>query len=299
MFLAVLLPMMVAAQSVFVVKENKQQKFHKSMPPGNYSGITYLGDDRYAVVDDKSLDDGYYIFRIAIDSINGRIINVYNEGFEFLSHGNTDLEGVAYMPQYDSIFVIGEKETGIESLTYNSYTHRFWTTTEVPEVGVAAGPKNPVVNRLRFICYDDSMNHIAEYYYEMDKPQARRVGANYAFGVSELCALNDGSLLVLEREFWVPKLKIGAWCICKLYVVYPSEGMSDKVLPKTLLWENKSRLNILSRKLANYEGMCLGPRLVDGSRVLLLVADSQYRYKGVMKDWLKTIVLNGQSIVNQ
>lgn len=287
--------MMVAAQSVFVVKDNKQQKFHKSMPPGNYSGIAYLGENRYAVVDDKSVNDGYYIFCITIDSVNGRIIDVQNEGFKTLSDGNTDLEGIAYMPSSDSIFVIGEKNTGIESLTYNCYTHSFWTTTEVPESVKPASPDNPVVNRMRFICYDDSMNQIAEYFYDMDKPQASRVGANYAFGISELCALDDGSLLVLEREFWVPKLKNGAWCVCKIYLTDPSADTSDGVLPKSLLWENKTRLNFLSRKLANYEGMCLGPQLADGSQVLLLIADSQYRYKSVMRDWLKTLVLRGQS----
>ena len=37
--------------------------------------------------------------------------------------------------------------------------------------------------------------------------------------------------------------------------------------------------------------MCLGPVLPDGGRVLILVADSQAGYKGILKDWFKTIVL--------
>ena len=64
--IAVLLPLLVAAQSVSVLRENKQQKFHKQMPAGNYSGVAYLGNNRYAVVDDKSDDDGYYIFNFHI-----------------------------------------------------------------------------------------------------------------------------------------------------------------------------------------------------------------------------------------
>ena len=43
----------------------------------------------------------------------------------------------------------------------------------------------------------------------------------YAMGVSELCALDDGSLLVLEREFRVPKKLIGASVEQKLYRVVP------------------------------------------------------------------------------
>lgn len=37
--------------------------------------------------------------------------------------------------------------------------------------------------------------------------------------------------------------------------------------------------------------MCLGPKLKDGSRILVLVADSQDQYGGVLKDWIKTIRL--------
>lgn len=45
-------------------------------------------------------------------------------------------------------------------------------------------------------------------------------------GVSELCVLPDGQLLVLEREAFIPKVKLGAFCKCKLYLVNPSNEMS-------------------------------------------------------------------------
>lgn len=291
--IAVLLPLLVAAQSVSVVRENKQQKFHKQMPAGNYSGVAYLGNNRYAVVDDKSEDDGYYIFNITIDTITGKILTVSDEGFVKTSNGNTDLEGIAYNASQDSVYTIGERNSGIESLTYNEQTHRFWTTTEAPmtEDGKPATPENGLTNRMRLKCYDDNMTLVGEYLYEMDKPTANSSGRNYVFGVSELCALDDGSVLVLEREFRVTRTGIGTWCKCKLYIVNPKITVVDNVLKKSLLWESKTRLNILSRSLANYEGMCLGPRLSDGRRLLLLIADSQYRHKGVMKDWLKTLVI--------
>ena len=53
----------------------------------------------------------------------------------------------------------------------------------------------------------------------------------------------------------------------------------------------KTRLNLLARSLANYEGMCLGPRLADGRRVVVMIADSQSQYKGILKDWLRTICI--------
>ena len=43
--------------------------------------------------------------------------------------------------------------------------------------------------------------------------------------------------------------------------------------------------------IANYEGMCLGPKLPDGRQVIILCADSQGRYMGVLHDWFRTIVL--------
>lgn len=98
-----------------------------------------------------------------------------------------------------------------------------------------------------------------------------------------MCALDDGNLLVLEREFYVPKKKIGAFVNCKLFKFTVGN------LKKDLLSTWRTKLTLLSRTLANYEGMCLGPKLADGSRVLILVADSQNQYGSVLKDWLKTL----------
>lgn len=52
-----------------------------------------------------------------------------------------------------------------------------------------------------------------------------------------------------------------------------------------------TRLTLLDWSVANYEGMCFGPKLVDGSRVLILVSDSQDNYGGVLKDWFRTIII--------
>ena len=72
----------------------------------------------------------------------------------------------------------------------------------------------------------------------------------------------------------------------KLYVVDPVHDNAG-ILRKSLLTTITTGL----LDLANYEGMCLGPVLPDGGRVLILVADSQAGYKGILRDWFKTIVL--------
>ena len=43
--------------------------------------------------------------------------------------------------------------------------------------------------------------------------------------------------------------------------------------------------------IANYEGMCLGPKLPDGRQVIILCADSQDRYMGVLHDWFRISVI--------
>jgi hypothetical protein len=94
-------------------------------------------------------------------------------------------------------------------------------------------------------------------------------------GVSELCVLDDGTLLVLEREFSVvvfPRLR------CRIYEVGFSSVRNvaswrdlsalkgaDRV-EKRLLYENTG--------FSMYEGMSLGPVLSDGSSMLVLVSDA-------------------------
>ena len=110
-------------------------------------------------------------------------------------------------------------------------------------------------------------------------------GAFYTFGVPSLCAFSADSLLVLEREAYVPKMKLGAFVKCKLfcYNILTSE--------KTLLAQWQTNMKLFDHSFANYEGMCLGPQLVGGKCVLVMVADSQNQYAGVLRDWLKTAVL--------
>lgn len=72
--------------------------------------------------------------------------------------------------------------------------------------------------------------YMMTYAYQMDQPSTHKKADIYVMGVSELCVLPDGQLLVLEREAFIPKIKIGAFCKCKLYLINPlnSEVFSMK-----------------------------------------------------------------------
>ena len=205
-----------------------------------------------------------------------------------------------------------------ESLAFDSIRQYLWTIPEstLRKDGQPASPQNGLANQLRLIRYDwgkmreesskensskkDSL-YMTTYAYQMDQPSTHKKADIYVMGVSELCALPDGQLLVLEREAFIPKIKIGAFSKCKLYLINPLNSeefsMKDKFssdtpfLKKRLLTEWKTGLSLSKRSFANYEGMCLGPKLEDGSQVVILLSDSQDQYAGVLKDWFKTIVI--------
>ena len=210
-----------------------------------------------------------------------------------------------------------------ESLAFDSVHQYLWTIPEstLRKDGQPATPQNGLANQLRLMRlnwgkmkedsnkeeYSEQVSskkdsrYMMTYAYQMDQPSTHKKADIYVMGVSELCVLPDGQLLVLEREAFIPKIKIGAFCKCKLYLVNPlnSEEFSMKekfssdtpFLKKRLLTEWKTGLSLSKRSFANYEGMCLGPMLEDGSQVVILLSDSQDQYAGVLKDWFKTIVI--------
>ena len=210
-----------------------------------------------------------------------------------------------------------------ESLAFDSVRQYLWTIPEstLRKDGQPATPQNGLANQLRLMRLDwgkmkenrnkeeyseqvsskKDSRYMTPYAYQMDQPSTHKNADIYVMGVSELCALPDGQLLVLEREAFIPKIKIGAFCKCKLYLINPlnSEEFSMKekfssdtpFLKKRLLAEWKTGLSLSKRSFANYEGMCLGPKLEDGSQVVILLSDSQDQYAGILKDWFKTIVI--------
>lgn len=299
-----------------------QHYFKHTVPPGNYSGLTHIGGSRYAVVDDKSAADGFGLFSIDIDSVTGEINDVAQLDLIASSHlPNRDGEGIAYVPDRKTVFISGEGDNrileynmdgkltgreirmpsgvnippgnyGLESLTYNARTHRFWTTTEstLPQDGQRANAVNGIANHLRLMSFDDSLQPRETLNYYMDTPLSSSPARIYAMGVSALCALDYGTLLVLEREAFVAKSFVGSWVVNKVYSVSTTDTATPVRKRLVAMW--RTRFNLLHKDFANYEGMCVGPRLVDGRQVIVLCVDSQNQYGGLLRDWFRTIVLN-------
>ena len=310
-----------------IIRMNPPQSFRKYIPPGNYSGITHMGNDLYAVVSDKSVYDGFFVFRLEIDSVTGKIKKAENLYFRASVLQNRDAEGIAWIPETKTLLIVGEKDSriieydslcsqtgreisleyvcnnyGYESLSYNANTGLLWTCTEnsIPHDKIFL--HNDTSSFIRLQSFDKNLKPVAQYLYELDRPISSKTYKYYAHGVSELLALDNGALLVLEREFAVPKVKTGAYVLCKLYKVEPYKEYSFSIkeplsrhvkkISKILIGQWKTKLNLFNYNIANYEGMCLGPKLADGSRVIIMIADSQDRKGGILRDWFRTIVIS-------
>lgn len=314
-----LMPLTMMAQQATLLQ---QKAFPKTVSAGNYSGITWMGGSRYAVANDKSPTAGFYLMTIVTDSISGELLTVSEDSFLTSGLPNRDEEGICYVPQTQTIFVSGEADQeileynllgqltgrklnipevfktaysngGFEALTYQAATHRFWTTTEFT---LKADGEKPTIDRkisncLRLQSFGDDLQPKEQYWYESDSATTKKHKGRSILGVSGLAALDDGRIVVLEREMFFPKKQIGSYSFVKLYLVDPSLQKPGQMLRKTLLTEFRTKVNLTRRNFANYEGICVGPKLSNGRQLLLLVSDSQNQYRGVIKDWFRTVVL--------
>ena len=317
--LIVLFPQIMMGQETILLK---QKAFPKTVPAGNYSGITWMGGSQYAVANDKSPTTGFYLMTIDIDSISGELLSVRLDTFLTCGQPTRDEEGVCYMPQNQTVFVSGERDQeilefnlqgqltgrklnipevfktaysnrGFEALTYQQKTHRFWTTSEntLQADGDKPAIDKKIKNRLRFQSFGDDLQPKEQYWYETDSAIVKKRKGTSIMGVGGLAALDDGRIVVLERELYFPKKQIGSYCLVKLYVVNTTQQQPGELLNKSLLTTFRTRFNITCHNFANYEGICVGPKLADGRQLLILICDSQNQFHGVMRDWFKTIIM--------
>ena len=286
---------------------------------GEYSGITHISGNRYAVVDDNLKGGGLLFFHIPIDPDGnvGAVAMQPAEGTVKATGKAQDCEGVAYVPSAGTLFISTEKQVireydlagretgkilripedlgvkqiqsnrGFEALTFNDATGLFWTVTEAP---LKQDTFLPRILRLQSFQNDGEPGE--RFFYRMEEPsQTSQNTTAYVYGVPTLAALDDGRLIVLEREVYVPKGsfwdKLGnSFTKTSLYLVDPASDTAG-ILRKSLLCSFRTG----ALDLANFEGMCLGPTLPDGRRCLVLIADSQKGSGGLTQEYVKVILL--------
>ena len=287
--------------------------------PGEFSGLTRISGNRYAAVDDKRKGGGIVLFSIPIDSYGnvGSVRMQVADGTAQATGKARDCEGIAFVPSTGTLYVSAEnqeireydlagRETGkalripkdlsvnniqsnrgFEALTYDDASGLFWTTTESP---LKKDTFLPRILRLQSFGADGEPGE--RYFYQTGEPLKNAKGTSaYVHGVPALAALDDGRLIVLEREVYVPggsfwdKLT-DSFTRIDLYLVDPVHDTAG-ILRKSLLCSFRTG----ALDLANFEGMCLGPTLPDGTRTLLLIADSQRGSGGLTQEYVKVILV--------
>jgi len=180
---------------------------------------------------------------------------------------NLSFEGLSFTPQGDALWL------GMESALYQ----------DGPIATTSAGTV------ARFSKFDRRGKLLAQYAYPVDPIQAVPTGKNADNGVSEILALDDDRLLVLERSgvegangIWTLYIRLYEAAVGAATDISNIPALAGaKVEPMTKrLVLDLSKLPELGSaalpKIDNIEGVSFGPDLPNGHRSLVLVSDNNF-----------------------
>ena len=283
------------------------------------SGITYAGGDLYYAVDDN--DVKLYPLTLAINRSNGSLSSSgITVGTGVTMSSSHDMEGCAFDPASGKVWISQETSalirefdpaTGeltrsapvpavqkqfagnysLEALTISGDGKTMWTANEEAlkvDGPLATNTVGSVVRLTKFTraAVRDNWTPAGEWAY-VTQPIGSVKDSHTRSGVSGLCALPDGTLLVLERRCYNPEGFFPDFNI-RLYQVNFAGATDVSAIPalkdasytatkKSLLWQYTH-----GSDMPNYEGVCLGPRLNDGSCTIVLISDGgNYAEEGV------------------
>ena len=294
--------------------------------PASLSGITWAGGTRYYAVSDDvftheiglypmtvelatnglsivsctmppptnriELAKAYDLEAVAFDAANGTVWAADETRGTVKEYRIADGSVVCTLPLPDELRR-PRSNLGIEALTLSEDGKTLWTCTEesLPCDGPRSSPTNgTTVLLLKYTRPTTKALFMPEgtYPYTTDAwTQPYDYHGKGRRGVSGLCALPDGSLLVLERELSFGGSK--PWTAAStarlffaIYHVNPSlVGPARRAGRNgtTALVASAGKLQLASGggpvfTSGNYEGICLGPRLPGGKRSVLLISDS-------------------------
>jgi len=317
--LAVALAVVAAAGEVSI--ENAGLVQSVAIPEyADMSGITWKGGSNFYVVRDggntASNNCVLHVMSVSLDD-EGRLFSPPGMSKGVVLVGASDAEGVAYDPCSGKVWIsdeagsrIGEydpesgRPTGrtvpvpafvtnsvrgnlsLESLTISGDGLTLWAANEeaLSCDGESAKPDfKTVVRLMRFMRRDVTADWspAGMWAYPCDPVEKRE--PRYS-GVSDLCALPDGSLLVLERECSYTTLGRARiyrpdFTSATDVAAFPSLTNSAYVAvskgPPLYETADGKRYGdgFLKSRVSCYEGLCLGPRNADGSVNLMLVSD--------------------------
>ena len=278
-------------------------EFPRTSAPSDLSGLTWAGGDVYWSVRDTG--GALYELSIPIDRATGRVrdLKVLRS---FAMPGGRDLEGVAWDPLRGSVWVSDEKKPsivefkpvggrgaavalpsefgnvrpnrGLEALEIAPDGLDMWTCNEnaLPaDGGATVGPSEFLrLTRFSRATADGEWRLSGQWAYRPETPSGLNVRGRARNGVSSLCVLPDGELLVLERE---KKAQGGHAYVARVYLVDLScatDVRGHRSLGEVEFTPVSKRLLFTAETgRAMYEGISRGPALENGSQILVLISD--------------------------
>ena len=291
--------------------------FRRSLLPASLSGISWAGNNAYYAVSDDVFTGEVGLYPMTIElATNGLSViscSIPSPTNRISLAKAYDLEDVAFDAVNSTVWVADEtrgtvkeyrvadgtvvrtlslpeelKKTrsnlGIESLTLSPDGKTLWTCTEEALAcdGARSSPTNGTTVRLLKYTRPTAKEGftLADMYSYTTDAWSQKfdyVGKGRR-GVSGLCALPDGSLLVLERELSFGgahplKAATTARLAFDVYHVEFPRGSGG------LVATNVRKVKLASGggpvfAFGNFEGICLGPCLSDGKRSVLLISDA-------------------------
>ena len=272
-----------------------QDGFTLDGPLTDLSGLTWAGGDSFFAVSDKrtallpvtlrinpatgAISSGAFgapipvptkrqdFEGVALVSATGRfyIATEYAPGVISFRPGDATAKTLS-LP---AVFSKARRGLGMESMTWDSTVRQFWTANEeaLAVDGPVSDPNDGSVVRL--LQLDADFHPLAQYAWQTESAAMRYGPGN---GIADLLLLPNGTLLVLERGFSRFGLRAriyvaetaGATDVSKLASLADAEFTPAR---KTAIYDEATGF-------LNFEGLVLGPALEDGSRSLILVADS-------------------------
>ena len=320
--------------------------FQRPAVPESLSGITYVGGNRFwAVADDGTgAEGGLYECTIDLgpEGTNVASFSICSTNERVRLGSASDLEGCAYDPATGWVWATDEGgrnvraydpatgaqvggahvpyiltthpgNFGFEALSMRGDGLALWTCNEEALVGDGARSSHAAGTTVRLAKYSrptvrDEFALEAMYPYTTDawtypydyKGKAR-------LGVAGLCALPDGSLLVLERELSFGSTSILAMIAnhrlgWRVYRVARPEDATDvkgyDSLKDGATWTGTEKSLLaegggLILGGGNFEGICLGPRLANGDLSVLLLSDAG---DGISFELIQPLVLSGLDV---
>ncbi|MBR1587457.1 MAG: esterase-like activity of phytase family protein [Kiritimatiellae bacterium] len=334
-----------AALALTVTKGTVYTRGSGANYPDPLSGITYAGGNAYyTVADNGAAVRGLYPCTIQL-SADGRTVSsfqIVTTNNAVKPSGTSDIEGVAYDPSTGNVWIADESKKTIKE--YDPATGAVVQSLDIPSVMTknrnnygfesltisGDGLTLWTCNEEALTCDGDRSSYTSTTTVRLCKYTRATVKENFSFagmypyttekwtyqydysdkarcGVADLCALPDGSLLVLERELSFSStsafaIALGANILgWKLYHVADPSGATDvqdcpsltnavwTAVGKSLLASDGASLT----SYGNFEGICLGPRLSDSTVSVLLISDSG---DGYSQRKILPLVLSGLNV---